>query len=698
MALWTRYALLQRLSGVTAPAFVWLLAAALTLGSVALPSHATYAANGSFVHEVTFNRDCSSGIGVGIAYDGAEHLWVSCYASSPDLLRASATTGVVDQTYTIAGDLGALAYDAGLNAIWAAENGNIYFIQLDGSHKVVSHRIAFTPDADAEGLVDGLALDTTDQTLYFKPDNSSPIHHYTTAGKKLADIPGALSCNGPRTSGLAIGGDLLYEGKNGCSHVFVVNKTSLSPAFDFSTVIPSDPNHRDEGLTCDTQTFAGKGAHVMWSKEAYSPNRAAAFEIPFGTCGAGGQHFVQDFKQNDSQWGSQHYWGNSRCFTLTVGGCSLTAVADVAASYNQIPAGFVGPMNPGTLNEFLTHVSNSHSPDCDPIFGNIGPDLGMDTTVLMPGAGAQSWAQRKLEIDQALKLGDLPIVTVYERLSPTKMHFVVLYQGVQSGKTHPDGTPDYSDYYFVDPDGPSTNPDGTGRKLFDSFGLPDSSAPDSHGNSAAMSANYLEVVVFENKSHPGPVWSLRGHSPIQILVTDPNGASTGFNPPTGTIVTDIPKSTYGIEPAAGIDPALIGGALGPGVEDNEYFQVSRPIDGTYFVQVIGTGSGPYSLDFGASTGTAAGTTLVTFRGNASPGSRDTYRVQVTGGSIVVQPVGVASPPSNTAVTVPSPPATGTGSVVAQREAEGGLLQFFVLSLGILLLAAGGVAVRNRRRA
>lgn len=280
---------------VTRPKWIrWMLSVLLTLLGLMSSLPTAFAANGDFVQEVAFSQNCRSGIGVGIAYDGAGHLWISCYASNPDLMRASATTGVVDKTYNIASDLGAIAYDAGRNGIWAAEAGAVYFIQLDASQNVVSHTIAFSAGSDAAGLVDGLAFDSVDQTLYFKPDNSSPIHHYTTAGVKLADITGASSCYGPATSGLAIGGQYLYEGKDGCSHVYVVDKTTLAPFFDFSTVIASDPNHRDEGLTCDTQTFAGKGIHVMWSKEAYNPNRAAAFEIPFGTCGSGGKKFVPD--------------------------------------------------------------------------------------------------------------------------------------------------------------------------------------------------------------------------------------------------------------------------------------------------------------------------------------------------------------------------------------------------------------------
>lgn len=248
-------------------------------------------ATGDLVGTVTFSQDCASGIGVGVTYDGAGHLWVSCYASNPDLLRASATTGVVDQTYNIKGGLGALAYDVTRNAIWAgpgcATDDNVWLIQLDGTHSVTSSSSQWTPSAGAVScLDDGIAFDASDDSIYYSADTSTIIGHYTSSGVLLGSFTwhGADCYN----SGLAIGGSLLFEGSDGCSHVWVVDKVSFTPAFDFSTVVPGDPNFRDEGLSCDTETFAGIGKEVMWSKEAFSPNRAAAFEIPPGTCGVGG--------------------------------------------------------------------------------------------------------------------------------------------------------------------------------------------------------------------------------------------------------------------------------------------------------------------------------------------------------------------------------------------------------------------------
>ena len=271
------------------------LAALATTAVVLGFSGTAKAAPGDLVGSVTFSQECQSGIGVGIAYDG-QYLWVSCYASNPDLLRADPITGNVSATYNIAGGLGSLAYDATRNALWAgwgngtdAAAGNVRLISLDAAHNALGGPVQFAAPAALTGcgLDDGMGYDATDDSLYISDDCSTTVWHYTTAGTLLTSFP--WSGSGCFNSGVAIGGNLLFEGSDGCSHVWVVDKTTLAPAFDFTTVVAGDPNFRDEGLSCDPLTFASVGKQVMWSKEAYPPNRAHAFEIPPNTCGVGGQ-------------------------------------------------------------------------------------------------------------------------------------------------------------------------------------------------------------------------------------------------------------------------------------------------------------------------------------------------------------------------------------------------------------------------
>ncbi len=256
---------------------------------------------GTYVGSVTFSVGCNSGLGVGIAYDGT-YLWYSCYGDVLDLHRADPNTGTVAASYDIVpdGGLGALSYDATRNAIWAGEGGGgpgagpIYRIDLDGSQNVIGVVSPFSTNNYC-GLDDGLAFDArnvadpTDDVLYYSDDcGTTVIDVYAISGGAPIEsfVWGGGGCY---SSGLAVGGPLLYQGSDGCSHVWVIDKASKAPAYDFTTIVAGDPSFRDEDLECDTNTFAALGKHVMWSKEAYSPMRAHAFEIEFGSCGIGGR-------------------------------------------------------------------------------------------------------------------------------------------------------------------------------------------------------------------------------------------------------------------------------------------------------------------------------------------------------------------------------------------------------------------------
>jgi hypothetical protein len=257
-------------------------AVVLALGVVAQPLPA-FAVNGDLVQQTNFAQACGSGIGVGIAFDG-KNLWYSCYASSPDLYKADPITGAVLGSYTVAGGLGALAWDGNRKKIWAGwggagTSGDVRLIDpVTGSGGVVFN----APDAGAiEVLDDGLAYDAQNDSLLISPDTSTTIFQYSTSGGSLGSF--AWSGSGCYNSGLAIGGQLLFEGSDGCNHVWVVQRSNHAAAFDFAT---GAGGVRDEDLECDSVTFSPKT--VMWSMEAYEPRRAIAFEIPPGSCATGG--------------------------------------------------------------------------------------------------------------------------------------------------------------------------------------------------------------------------------------------------------------------------------------------------------------------------------------------------------------------------------------------------------------------------
>jgi len=341
-----------------------------------VPLPMAHAAVGDVVGSVSFDRACTSGAGVGIAFDGT-NLWYSCAHSHWDLHRAG-TDGVVTASYSIDAGLGALAYDAGRNGIWAgpgfgrAGAGAVWFISLDAGKNVVGFSlVGNVPEAGI--LDDGLAYDGLIDDLYFSTDGSVTISHYDivpgsppTVGAHLDDFAwGGSDCF---NSGLAIGGTLLYEGSNGCNHVWVVDKVSKLPAFDFPTIIGAI---RDEDLECDEITFAGIGKEVMWSIEAYEPRQAGAYEIPAGSCKHGG---------GGSGGGGG---GGGSAGRMTGGGKvgtggvwhGLELHCDATVSPNHLEVNWAGN------NKFRLESLDFAACSDDPSFGGNPPAAGFDTYV-----------------------------------------------------------------------------------------------------------------------------------------------------------------------------------------------------------------------------------------------------------------------------------------------------------------------------
>ena len=373
-------------------------AALLLAGSIGPFASSAKASTGALIGQITFSQACSSGLGVGITYDGT-NLWYSCDSQSPDLFRANPTTGAVTGSWTIAGGLGSLAYDASRNAIWAAWSGpgegNIWLINLDSTHSVTTSSVAFStcPQLCFASIDDGLAYDASDDTLYISPDTSTTVYHYSTSGSALGSFPWAGS--GCYNSGLGLGGNNLYQGSDGCNEIWVVSKSS--PA----TVLTSFATGgvRDESLTCDPNTFATQGATVMWSKEAYSPI-AYAFQIPSGSCGAGGTSSgppvggpltsTEQTSGNPAELTAQCQFGSHpiNCATgdfwhaftdLTVSGRGLPL--SLTRTYNALLASTNGPFGYGWSSAYTMSLTTDPS-------GNVTVHQENGSTLVFNPAGA----------------------------------------------------------------------------------------------------------------------------------------------------------------------------------------------------------------------------------------------------------------------------------------------------------------------
>ncbi len=89
--------------------------------------------------------------------------------------------------------------------------------------------------------------------------------------------------------------------------------------------------------------------------------------------------------------------------------------------------------------------------------------------------------------------------------------------------------------------------------------------------------------------------TIRFHSPGELIVTDSSGRMTGYDPDTGILYNEIPRSNY--EYIALLEP----GEDYPADYDivTKSLEIIKPPDGMFALDVIGTGSGTYDLEIHA---------------------------------------------------------------------------------------------------
>lgn len=182
-------------------------------------------------------------------------------------------------------DIDEMAWDESRQLLWG---------QLHGSNPVDVYTInagtgvanfAFTSVTNSVGSYrDGIAYDSTDDTLWLTGDVSTTVEHYTTGGAFINQITPTDAAGNALglISGISVGvGDLLYLGRNGA--IQIVQVTKSTGAFIASFASPGGA--RDEGLECDAVSFAP--LLTLWSREFNPPGFISAIEIEPGSCECG---------------------------------------------------------------------------------------------------------------------------------------------------------------------------------------------------------------------------------------------------------------------------------------------------------------------------------------------------------------------------------------------------------------------------
>ncbi len=185
---------------------------------------------------------------------------------------------------------------------------------------------------------------------------------------------------------------------------------------------------------------------------------------------------------------------------------------------------------------------------------------------------------------------------------------------------------------------------------------------------------------------------LRVDSPVNILVTDPNGKQLGVDS-LGNAHNDFSGTT--VDSTTGGSQNVNNG-FDSGPDEPRFFAIRNPVPGTYNVQSIGTGSGPYtvhvySVNLANPTGEAISVT-----GTAAVGAAGTESFTLdSSGNVAFTSV------STTTSLIISPSTANTGTLVtftatvtaANSATPTGTVTFYngATVLGTALVGANGIA-------
>jgi Tol biopolymer transport system component len=128
----------------------------------------------------------------------------------------------------------------------------------------------------------------------------------------------------------------------------------------------------------------------------------------------------------------------------------------------------------------------------------------------------------------------------------------------------------------------------------------------------------------------GRSMEISAHSPIHLLVTDPLGRKTGYDPRTDQTFWEIPDAGYGLETITSPDGQVL--------PESKVFMVADPLDGDYTVEVIGYDTGAYTVYVDRSDFSTHVSTTASYTGSTVKDGVDTIVVTVIGENHLYLPI------------------------------------------------------------
>ena len=367
--------------------------------------------------------------------------------------------------------------------------------------------------------------------------------------------------------------------------------------------------------------IGGIASHVDGGTRIHAISFATDYEL--GTA---------NFAQGDSRWGFRLI-NNIPGKTMSSKGCAVTS-ATAMLNFLGIKDLQGNDLDPATLLDWL-NANNGFTPSTIELFW---PAIANFTEKSFQANGVPDQIRLQYvihetnldSIEQTLTRR-LPIpIMVRSRHTATGSHFV-LVRGITK-KMHPNNSDSLVGTYRIeDPDNPPP-PALPLQNLLGYF---------QNGGTAQTSINFPNRFVnarrfdFVTDPNVDRSWlELVLHSPAELLVTDPLGRRTGFDPVTSTSYDEIPTATYGLTDGIADDEGS-----GEAEEALKRLTITQPEEGGYQVQVIGTGTGPYKVTRAFSDSKAQNIIIapIVF-GTTSPGKVDTHTFTFEKGPDTTAPV------------------------------------------------------------
>ena len=341
----------------------------------------------------------------------------------------------------------------------------------------------------------------------------------------------------------------------------------------------------------------------------------------FGTNAPNGQGSCQVqlpalLSQRDTRW-STHPYNTTGVDTIGAVGCALTSLS-MALNYAGLNT------TPDSLNSFMDTVGGYDI--VKDKNGGLDALVDWDTTTSAASTGSSS--PFKLSPPQKLKFVSNVVNSIVDPVGASQ----VLSNSLCAATPHPvivgvDLTWDatkrkYSAGHYVLVTGKQINPDGTANFLIaDPYFNSNPSSPSISVRTSLDDLHYNNHYETRGTVIDPPDDNSRLNFAIggvaDILVVDPMGRRIGFDPASGTILSEIPDASHWTDRLDNDDSGE------PDSNSANFVQILQPMTGTYQIVITGFDSGPYTLSENVVSQDGTLQPEQTFTGTVSQGTMQT---------------------------------------------------------------------------